>query len=350
MVISLKKPILLKQSTKKLSNKQQLELIKLISDLLNHGFTLKNSLIFIKKIKNKEQWAVNKIQSSLTKGEPLYQGFQSVGFSINVVAQIHLAQTHGDMNGVFKNIYKYLSDKENQKVALVKVLSYPILLLCFLFFMLLSLNYYLLPQMESIYGEKLNQNLGTLLVKIFPKFSFGVVIAGLVGWLITWLAVRKKSELVKSKLYMKIPFVKTIYRCYCTSFFCREWGRLFKQGLEVKKIIAIMSDNGSTPLMIELAVVFEKGLEAGIPLYQQLEPFTFFEKNMQVVIEKGEAQGSLGDELMIYGNLCWEDLMNKTEKWLLWVQPVIFLFVAALIICTYAAILLPIYTEMEGIF
>jgi competence protein ComGB len=55
----------------------------------------------------------------------------------------------------------------------------------------------------------------------------------------------------------------------------------------------------------------------------------------------------LGDELLVYADESWTKFFEKVEKTMTLIQPLVFLFVALMIVLIYAAMLLPIYAQME---
>ena len=65
------------------------------------------------------------------------------------------------------------------------------------------------------------------------------------------------------------------------------------------------------------------------------------------MIEYGEVKSKLGNELEIYAEEIWEHFFAKLKKATQFVQPLIFVFVAIVIVMIYAAMLLPIYQNME---
>ncbi|QWL82009.1 Late competence protein ComGB [Streptococcus sp. ZB199] len=65
------------------------------------------------------------------------------------------------------------------------------------------------------------------------------------------------------------------------------------------------------------------------------------------MIEYGEVKSKLGSELEIYAEKTWEDFFRRVHKAMNVIQPLVFVFVALVIVLLYAAMLLPIYQNME---
>ena len=58
-------------------------------------------------------------------------------------------------------------------------------------------------------------------------------------------------------------------------------------------------------------------------------------------------KSTLGEELLLYSDASWQVFFDRVDTAMNLVQPLIFLFVGLMIVLIYAAMLLPIYAQME---
>ena len=65
------------------------------------------------------------------------------------------------------------------------------------------------------------------------------------------------------------------------------------------------------------------------------------------MIEYGEIKSKLGSELEVYAEKTWEEFFLRINRATNFIQPLVFIFVALVIVLFYAAMLLPIYQNME---
>lgn len=100
-------------------------------------------------------------------------------------------------------------------------------------------------------------------------------------------------------------------------------------------------------LFRELGKDLETALIAGIPFHQQLKNYPFFKRELSLMVEYGQVKSKLGSELEIYAKECWETFFQKVNQSMQFIQPLVFIFVAMMIVLIYAAMLLPIYQNME---
>ncbi|MFC3920812.1 type II secretion system F family protein [Streptococcus lactarius] len=88
-------------------------------------------------------------------------------------------------------------------------------------------------------------------------------------------------------------------------------------------------------------------LGSGSIFFRDSWPLSLFQKELPLMIEYGEVKSKLGSELEIYAEKTWEDFFRRVHKAMNVIQPLVFVFVALVIVLLYAAMLLPIYQNME---
>lgn len=331
-----------------MTRKQQLILIELLAELMNNGFTFQESLVFIKKLHPKMMSKINQQEMSLKKGQLLHQFFQGLGFPKIIVAQLKLAENHGDFNGTLKSLERQMAMQASQRQQGVKVLSYPLCLLLFLVIILLLMKWVLLPQLSYLHQGASQGNLGLWVIESGPWVLGGLLLLALGGYGVIHLIFRHLPVILKYQFLAKLPVFGKFIQLFLTAFFAQEWGKLLNQGLELKQVITLMKGPGSTQLMEEIAISLESHLKTGRRLHRQIKEWDFFSKELAVIIQQGEAKGKLGAELEIYSQLVTRRFNNRLLVFFNIVQPIIFMLVALLIISVYSGLLLPIYKEMDG--
>lgn len=262
-----------------------------------------------------------------------------IGFSDAVTTQLSLAELHGNLALSLEKIGAYLENMRKVKKKLIEVSTYPLILLGFLVLIMLGLRNYLLPQMDA-------QNIGTQLISSFPQL-FLVLGAGLVTFfLLGFLYYRKSGKINVFRTLSHLPFGKGMIQAYLTAYYAREWGNLIGQGLELSQIFSMMQDQKSQ-LFQEIGRDLALSLDRGQSFSETVRGYPFFKKELPLMIEYGEVKSKLGSELEIYAEKTWEDFFRRVHKAMNVIQPLVFVFVALVIVLLYAAMLLPIYQNME---
>ncbi len=330
---------LLKPKGKKLRLIKQAKLIQLMGNLLNSGFNLGEVINFLSLSKLVEKEFTLKMKEGLASGQALSELLESLSFSKNVVTQLALVEVHGNLSGTMQLVELHLKKQLKVKNKLVEVATYPILLLIFLVGIMWGLKNYLLPQPNS------GSNFATLLINHLPLvfFSFGAFI-----FLLTALSVtlfKRKSAIMNFTFLVKLPLVHSFIRLYLTAYFAREWGNLIAQGVELRQIINLMKKQKSR-IFSEVGKNLDLELNAGRSFEQAVSKLALFLPELSLMIEYGAIKDKLGLELSLYADECWEHFFTKIDRLMQLIQPLVFIFVALMIILLYAAMLLPIYSNM----
>lgn len=339
-----RKPCFMKKK-KQLTKKKQQLFIQLLADLLGNGFTLQESFLFMKKSQAINSETIHFLTAELEIGSSLDELLKQLGFSQMIAVQVAFATSHGDLEHTLKEISRYLVHVQKYRQSFQKVLSYPLVLLSFLLIVIFSIRQLLLPQLTV--NSEIKDNLGLTLIQNSPYLMGSCVLLSVCVYLAGKHYLQKLSPLQRSFLLMHVPLFRTLYQEYLSAFFALEWGKLFAQGLETKTVILLMKQAIAHPLMKAIATDFGDALLSGETLYQQLEKYPFFTKELSLIIQQGEVKGKLGTELMVYSKICFEHYFKKIEKIIFWIQPIVFLIIALLVVSVYGAMLLPIYGNME---
>ena len=333
---------------KKNKKSQQQLFLLFFSELLQNGFSVQEALGFIKKMNQFSESLLTKFEQHLVGGWSLADCFFAAEFSPQQVVQIQLAQVHGNFTGTLYSMAQQMKLLETQRKNFFKLCSYPILLLLFMAGVLVGMRQVLLPQL-LLSGMVDKQHPGIQFIEKGPTYFFllllgsGAIVIGFRGFM------SQRTALQKAMVYSQIWGVGRFYRVYLSAYISLEWGKLFQEGLELKQIIECMAVTKKGSLMQELAMDLQSALQLGKSLSGQLEGYSFVTKEMSRIVLQGEVKGRLGEELLFYSEFMWKEFFKKVERALQWIQPLIFLFIALLIISIYAAMLLPIYGNMEGV-
>lgn len=157
---------------------------------------------------------------------------------------------------------------------------------------------------------------------------------------------RHAKRLALVSCLARLPFLRPFLQDYLTAFYAREWGSMIAQGLELNQIFPVMQGQRSR-LFREIGQDLEVALARGRSFSDHIQTYPFFKRELALMIEYGEAKSKLGSELEIYADKTWAGFFHRLNKAMNVVQPLVFVFVALMIVLLYAAMLLPIYENLE---
>lgn len=331
----------------KLSRKQRIDFIHLLGDLLANGFSLQQALGFFLSANLFSQTVVSTVQQNLYQGNSLALSFAELDYSPDQVLQIKLAESHGDLAQTFVGIAQQMKLVQKQRENFLKAVSYPLFLLLFLIMILLGMRFFLLPQLLAS-GMIQAEDFSVQLITHVPIIGLVLLFVSIL-LLLCWREWGKRNSYLQRFRYLaRIPLVGTLFSNYYSAYFALEWGKLFQQGLELHQIIECLLVIDGQSLMQELAAELKLRLAQGNPLAEELKRYPFLTNEFSRIVFQGEARGNLGKELVTYSQLVWRRFFNQLEFLCSWLQPLVFLIVALLIVSLYVTMLLPL-TNLEGI-
>ena len=324
---------------KKLATAKQKNIITLFNNLFSSGFHLVETISFLDRSCLLEKQLVKQMRQGLSKGKSFSEMMDSIGFSTAIVTQLSLAEVHGNLHLSLGKIEEYLENLAKVKKKLIEVATYPVILLGFLLVIMLGLRNYLLPQLDS-------SNIATQIIGNLPQIFLGMVGFVSIGVLLALTFYKRSSKMRVFSILARLPFFGFFVQTYLTAYYAREWGNMISQGMELSQIFQIMQGQGSQ-LFKEIGQNLARALQNGQEFSQTIATYPFFKKELSLIIEYGEVKSKLGSELEIYAEKTWESFFTRVNRTMNLVQPLVFIFVALIIVLLYAVMLMPMYQNME---
>lgn len=331
----------------KMTRKQRIDFVHLLGDLLENGFSLQQAFDFFINANLFDSSILDTVQQDLHEGKSLAASFSQMNYSNDQVLQIELAESHGNLSQTLLGIAEQMRLVQRQRENFLKAVSYPLLLLVFLIVILLGMRFFLLPQLLDS-GMIRAEDFSVQLIESVPLIGLGMIIL-LLFLVLGWQSWGKRQDyLVRFRFLAKIPLIGSLFSNYYSAYFALEWGKLFQQGLELQQIIECLLVIDGKSLMQELAADLKVRLGQGNTLAEELKRYPFLTKEFSRIVFQGEVRGNLAKELLTYSQLVWRRFFNQLEFLCSWLQPLVFLIVALLIVSLYLTMLLPL-TNLEGI-
>ena len=334
--MDISRPFKLKR--RKLATSKQKKIITLFNNLFSSGFHLVEIISFLDRSHLLEKEYVSQMRLGLSQGKSFSEMMRTLGFSSAIVTQLSLAEVHGNLHLSLGKIEEYLDNLAKVKKKLIEVATYPVILLAFLLVIMLGLRNYLLPQLDS-------SNIATLVISNLPQIFLGLTLVVALAFLTGLIFYRKSRKIQVFSFLAKFPFLGVFVQYYLTAYYAREWGNMIGQGLELSQIFQMMQEQGNS-LFKEIGLDLSQSLQNGHEFSKVVQDYPFFRRELGLIIEYGEVKSKLGSELEIYAEKTWESFFTRVNRAMNLVQPLVFIFVALLIVLLYAAMLLPMYVVL----
>ncbi|WP_237604744.1 competence type IV pilus assembly protein ComGB [Salinicoccus sp. ID82-1] len=326
-----------------------------IADLLEVGFTLQQSLVFLL-----EQYDVLTEKDRLVylsmvqEGASLSSILKVMGFGNAIVIQVSFAEIHGEVLTNLRESASYLDNVRQTTSKLIKSLQYPLLLVAIFITILITLNFTVIPQFKSLYTAMGTESKGIVSVLIAMLESLPYVLgASLMLVVISAVGMfcifNMKHIEQKCSVLSRIPIFGFFFRGYQTYRFSREFGYFLNNGLEVKEILDLFIHQEINPYLRLVSQKIEVSLMNGDSLSGALAQMDMIDEKLSVFVSHGEQNSSVGKELIMFSEYTLERLIMRLENMTRRIQPVIFLILGILIVCLYLIIVLPIFQMMSEI-
>ena len=268
---------------KRFSLAKQIKLIQLMNNLFKSGFHLSEIIDFLERSGLAEAYFISKMREGLLNGKSFSGILAKLNFYEDVVTQLSLAESHGNVEYTLGLIEEKLIRVLNIRKKLVQVATYPIVLLAFLIFIMLGLKNYLLPQLEE------NKGLATYAIQNLPTLFLGWLFSLFVFFYLCRYYWKKKTALEALRLMVKIPFVGRFVQLYLTAYFAREWGNLIAQAVDLRQICFIMQEQKSR-IFKEFGFELLQILDSGQKFEDALRFYPIFTKELSLIVEYGETK------------------------------------------------------------
>lgn len=325
--------------------KEQVAFFDILADLLTAGFSLKQSLqeigLFLPKLK------LSSVLENLSQGQELSKALEDK-LPNSLYCQLVIAEKHGDLKQSITQLGHYLKQRVRQKEKLQSLLLYPLLILFLLCLLLIALKVWLFPEIAR-FASSTSSNDPFWYFEFLKGILLGILGAVILVLFIALAYLKSCSTLKRHEIYSHLPIIGGIYRQYSSYYLTFNLGLLYKSGLEFKQICELLQQFDSSSLLYQLGEDFEKNLEQGKELSVMLKKYSFIPDELALFFQTGKTKDKLGKDLLVYSKLAYERLLEKADNLLAWVQPTLFLIIALVIIGTYLALLLPLYSSLGGI-
>jgi len=335
------------------SNKKKEAFYTEISVLLNAGISLKETLILIaneqKKVKDKQ--LLETIVDNLIAGSNFSDSIKlNKDFTEYEYYSLKIGEETGTLQKVTKELGLFFKRRNEQRRTVLSALSYPIVVLLTAMLAVLFMLRYVVPMFADIF----NQNkvelpwLTQLIIKTSNVFQhyFWVFFVLMIFLVIAIKFVSKKIWYKKysSKCLLRIPFVGELLRKMYIGQFTQAVALLTSAKVPVLSSIQLTKKMiDFYPLQTALHYV-EDDILQGKNLSESLQPHSIFDRKMISLLKVAEETNQnefIFERLTTQYN---EEIQYKSKMLSTLLEPLIIIFLGALVAVILIAMYLPMFT------
>lgn len=332
---------------KKLKGNNKIYFVKRLYELLNHGYTLEDSLHFLFLQYEFDESIIKEVKNDLTNGKKLSDVLKYLGYPPLIVGKMLFAENYGKIEDMLKEIEMYLLLKNEQKEKILKTIRYPLFLTLALLSLIMVFNALVIPQFENIYSSssiKMDVKTIILIRTLYYLPKVITTLFSLTIFLLTYIIFTYKY---KQNLFLKtinyIPMIRKIFKLYFSHIFTMEISLFLTSGFSLKTALELIREEKYNYYLSIFSQKVLNNLEEGVPFEETVKKIKFFEKTMDKFILHGKSNGMLDNELKLYSDLMLDTMLVAVDKKLKKLQPILFAILAIVIVGLYLVILLPIF-------
>ena len=335
------------------SNKKKEAFYTEISVLLNAGISLKDTLVLIanEQKKQKDKALLEHIVTTIVHGSSFSESIKSVkDFSEYEYYSIKIGEETGTLKKVTKELGLFFKRRNEQRRTVLNALSYPIVVLITAVLAVLFMLKYVVPMFEDIFKQ--NQVDLPWLTKVIIKTSvafqnyFWICILLFLFLLIARKIVAKKIwyKKINAKFLLKIPFVGELLRKMYIGQFTQAVALLTTAKVPVLNSIQLTKKMIDFYPLQQALKIAESKILSGSNLSESLKEHKIFDAKMISLLKVAEETNQnefIFERLTVQYN---EEIQYKSKMLSTVLEPLIIIFLGALVAVILIAMYLPMFT------
>lgn len=330
-----------------------------ISLLLSAGTDIKTALELIveETEKEKDRKLLETIKDDIINGSSFSEALQKTGkFTEYEYYSLKVGEESSRVDIVLTDLATFFKRKVDQKRKLSSTLSYPIILLCSAFGMVIFLLKFLVPMFQDIF-KSFNKELPDITQFVVDASAavsdyFILIFLVIIG-LVSMVYINKKKiwfRRITSSLILKIPIIGDMAQKIYLTRFCHSMNLLVSARnplLNSIQLVKKMIDY--YPIQTALEKV-EQDIMHGKLLNESMRNFSIFPKKMTSLIKVAEEVNKLDAIFKNLDEQYAKELEHKSEVLGKLLEPFIILFISVIVGFIVIAMYIPMMEINTGLF
>ncbi|GKQ42993.1 type II secretion system protein F [Companilactobacillus sp. RD055328] len=318
----------------------QIEIIYLLGKLLNNGFSLNNSIHCLGLKYPNLRYVFNKMTTSLNMGLSFSGNMRLLNLPEMMISQLELAEKNGLLKKVILQLGELMAIKNKQVKKIKLLMMYPLFIFMFLIMIIIFI--------KSFFTFDYKKSTLTFWLEFSDWFIIVAIVSSIIYLLFQFIIIRKSNEYTKVIRKIRLPIIGEIYRSYYEYNLLFSIGLIIKSGMKISDICEMKFSKKSSYFRIQKRLIHHLKLGGNIAdfiRYNELMP-----KELEILTVSGLNHSDLGSEVLALAEIKYDETLEKVQKIITKIQPIVFGIIAILILNTYLKILVPVYGMMEGMY
>lgn len=340
------------RSMKKWKFKEYVEYIIELSELLENGYSLQDTLEIGVKMhigRRRETYAI--LVDFCNKGELLSEALFYLQFPKWMISLLKVSEEKGEIENGLRQIANMGENILLIQKYIMKQFRYPLFLFFSLLAFLLFFQFVFYPQlsiqMQSLgfaYPQYVSITINLLL---FIPYSFSLTLFIVCMIAFMFMKQYKTYGILWEMLERRGRHIKRFVAKIATYFFALYLGELLKGGVSLLASLVFIRQTMLQSLLSKDLQMMIKGLEDGYPFYNLISRAIWVDSSIVWSVQYGEIRGEVSNELLRYTKRFIDVEKRKIERKVRVITASIFIYIAVCVVLLYALIFFPIYQGMS---
>lgn len=303
--------------------------------------------------------AIFEISSDTDAGLSLSQSLERHGniFSEFYLNMIRAAEATARVNEAMNFLADYIEKEVSLRMKIRNALIYPAFVIGMFLIVVMIILMVVFPKLAPIF-EEMDVNLPILTKILLSAGGF------LLDWwwlllIILWLFAgllfdyfkTQEGKTVLSEIIIRLPVFGNIFKKTYVARFSESLGVLIKGGIPLAQSIEITSHVIGNVIYAEILHEVAERVKAGEPLSSLLSQNDYyFPALVGQMVAIGENTGRLDEILKRISFFFTREAENVVDNLTELIQPILITLIAVLVGLLFAAVLLPMYNLMQGVY
>ncbi len=290
------------------------------------------------------------IYYSVNSGSSLSDAFKEFPkeFPRVLVAMIGVGEAMGDLDEILDDVVDYFEKQARLKASIKSTVMMPIIYLVVAIGVAAFLMVGVLPQFEGMYegmgGELPGVTVFFMNVSNFFQDNILYIIVGLIAFIIGFRMLYKKNIKVQrffSVIAIRMPIFGEVVKLNNLSRIASTIAQLLKSHVPLQDSITTTQNTVQNRVYKELLSESRKAVTGGDNMSSVFEHHYASETVFNRMMNVGERSGDLGKMMKNLSNFYDEDSEVKVERLKRALEPLLLIFIYALIVVMILAVMLP---------
>lgn len=349
----------IKRLAGRITTKDKVVFTRQLATLIGAGLPLSQSLnTSMEQTQNKKlQSIIGEVTASVEGGKSLSESF---GKHPQVFDAVFLALVGaGELSGTLDDSLMRIADQQEKDAAVMSkikgALTYPIIVLFVIFGVMAFMLLTVVPQVEKLYHDlkKTLPFITQVMVdasKLLTQFWWlAIIIAGIAGYFFFQYLKTDSGIKMKDTVKLNFPIFGQMFRKLYMARFARTGQTLLGTGVSMLDMLKLCATAVNNTILEKSILRAADKVKGGKALSSALEPEDYILSLVPQMIKIGEQSGRI-DEMMGKAAQVYEEELDEQMKNISTaIEPVLMVFLAIVAGGMVAAILLPIYSLVNGI-